>query len=70
VAIGGVIFYNVHRVVACRTKNVLPVMYIGLGGCVSLCFTFAMVANKFTTLVACVYNFGPVFPCHAYKSCG
>lgn len=47
-AIGGVIFYKVHRVVACRIENVLPVMYIGLGSCVSLCFTFAMVANKFT----------------------
>jgi len=24
--IGGVIFYRVHRVVACRTENVLPVI--------------------------------------------
>ena len=49
--IGGVIFYRVHRVVACGTENVLPVtvMYIGLGSFVSLCYTFSMVANnKFT----------------------
>lgn len=38
---------QVHRVVACRTEDVLPVMYIGLGSCVSLCYTFAMVTNKF-----------------------
>ena len=44
-----VIFYRVHRVVACGTENVLPVMYIGLGSFVSLCYTFSMVANnKFT----------------------
>jgi hypothetical protein len=42
-----VIFYMVH-IVACRTENVLPVMYIGLGSFVSLCYTFSMVANKFT----------------------
>ena len=47
--IGGVIFYRVHRVVACGTENVLPVMYIGLGSFVSLCYTSSMVANnKFT----------------------
>jgi hypothetical protein len=36
------------------------VMYIGLGSCVSLCFTFGMVVNKFTAggfLVTRVYNF-------------
>jgi hypothetical protein len=35
----GVIFYMVH-IVACRTENVLPVMYIGLGSFVSLLHLF------------------------------
>jgi len=59
VATGGVIFYKVHRLVACRIQDVLPVVYIGLGSRVSLCFTFGMVVNKFTAggfLLNRVYN--------------
>lgn len=57
--VGGVIFYRVHRAVACRTENVLPVMYIGLGSFVSLCCTFSLVANNKLTadvFIACLVN--------------
>ena len=59
-ATGGVIFYKVHRVLACQIQDVLLVMYIGLESCVSLCFTFGIVVNKFTAggfMVTRVYNF-------------